>query len=133
MKYVRGSTLLRLSSETIRTVPRVSWQRLPAANLLVYDGGVSNFFFEFEPKEDIERFLQHAHMGCRAEGHLLASREDLEQISSTFRPAKAPPAELVIPDAGELPAPLRFVPHRPAFEAIRREGRWRGMITCCSC
>jgi len=94
---------------------------------------VSNFFFEFEPEEDIERFLQHAYLGCQAGGRLLACREDLQQILLTLRAGERQPAELAIPAGGELPSPLRFVPQQGAFEAIHREGRWRGMITCCSC
>src|ERR1700733_6517216 len=133
MKYVRGSTLLPFFSEEIRAVPCVPRQRLPSVDLLVYDGGVSDFYFEFEPEEDIERFLQHAHLGCRAGNRLLACREDLQQILVPRGPGERPPVVLAIPPGGELPAPLRFVPQQPAFEAIGHEGRWRGMITCCSC
>src|SRR5947209_31604 len=126
MKYVRGSTLLPLKSRDIRTLPRVPWRQLPTRDLLLYDEGVSNFFFEFEPEEEIDRFLQHAHFGCHAHGGLLACREDLQQIALNIRPGAEPPPELVIPlTSADLPAPLRFVRHQPAFDSLEREGHWR--------
>jgi hypothetical protein len=134
MKYISGSTLLAQTSEDIRSVPRVPWRELPATDLLMYDSGVSDFFFEFDPPEEIDRFLQHAHLGCRAKGSLLACREDLYEIAHSLRLTVDQPPELILPvDGGDLPAPLRFVPHQPAFEGIARDGRWRGRITCCSC
>lgn len=133
MKYVRGSTLLPLGPEAIRSVPRVPWRRLPAADLVLHDEGVSNFFFEFEPEEDIELFLQHAHLGCKDGDGLLASREDLASLAVPLAAVWESPPVLPVPAEGELTAPLRFVSQQAAFEAIRRGGRWRGMITCCSC
>jgi hypothetical protein len=134
MKYVRGSTLLPLTAKAIRATPRVPYRGLPGAELLIYNKGVSDFFFEFEPEEDIERFLLHAHFACRAAGGLLACREDLHALATALDRGTERLPELALPsDGDELVAPLRFVPHRAAFEAIRTEGRWRGRITCCSC
>jgi hypothetical protein len=44
----------------------VPFSELPSRDLLLFDETVSDFFFEFESEQDIERFLQHAHFGGEA-------------------------------------------------------------------
>jgi hypothetical protein len=133
MKYLRDSTLLALESEEFHSLRRVGYRNLPADGLLVYDSGVSNFFFEFDPARDIELFLQHAHFACISSGRLLACQEDLYEVSTLLRKSELPRKRMSVLPVGELPAPLRFVPDLQAFNVIARSGKWQGRLTCCSC
>jgi hypothetical protein len=132
MRYTRDTTLLPLSPAELRLAEKVQFSALPAPDLLLFDEGVSDFFFEFEPEQDIERFLQHAHFACMADGRLLACREDLFSVAAR-QAGRAPPKALVVDLGVELPRPLRFSPVRRGFAAIGGGGDWRGMLTLCSC
>ena len=131
MQYERDTTLLPCTPAELRLAERVPSPELPARNLLLFDRTVSEFWFEFEPEQDIERFLQHSHFGGIAGGRLFACREDLLGVAA--QPLAEPQVSLVADLASELPAPFRFTPDREAFEAIGRGGEFRGRVTMCSC
>src|SRR5947209_15167654 len=100
MRYDRETTLLPCSATDLRVAVRVPFCHLPSDRLLLYDEGVSEFWFEFDPRRDTELFLQHAHFGCMAGGRLLASREDLLGVAALPTAGDLPPA-LLIPPEGE--------------------------------
>jgi hypothetical protein len=131
MRYARDTTLLPCTPADLRLAERVPFPELPARDLLLFDETVSDFFFEFEPEQDIERFLQHAHFGGIVGGRLVACREDLLGVAALT--AGEPVEPLAVDLASELPAPFRFTPDRGAFEAIARGGEYRGRVTVCSC
>jgi hypothetical protein len=131
MRYFRGTTLLPCTPAELGLAERVPFRELPARDLLLFDETVSNFFFEFEPEQDIERFLQHGHFGCIAGGQLVVCREDLLGVAAEA--TAEPPVSLAVDLPSELPAPFRFTPDREALAAIGRGGEYRGRITVCSC
>ncbi|HVK09151.1 MAG TPA: hypothetical protein VM597_10280, partial [Gemmataceae bacterium] len=102
MRYDRETTLLPCSAADLRLAARVPFRDLPDNRLLLYDEGVSEFWFEFDPRRDTELFLQHAHFGCVAGGRLTVCREDLVGVAA--RPAVSLPfPNLVVPPEGEPP------------------------------
>jgi hypothetical protein len=132
MRYIRDVTLLPLSPADLRLAKQVTFHDLPTARLLQFDESVSDYFFEFEPQQDIERFLQHAHFADIVSGRLIACREDLLGVAAIQ--AELPPAASFAVDVGSrLPPPLRFNPIREAWTAILQGGEFRGMVTVCSC
>src|SRR5262245_50707717 len=131
MRYARDVTLLPCTPADLRRAERVPFRELPARDLLLFDATVSEFWFEFEPEQDIGRFLQHAHFGASVGGGLVACREDLLGVAS--QPVREPSVSLVVDLTSELPAPFRFTPDRAAFEAISRGGEFRGRVTLCNC
>jgi hypothetical protein len=134
MAFIREETLLPFASESLRLVPRVPFHQLSSADVLVYGGEASHFFFEFDPEGDIEQFLHHAHFAERANSGLVACGQPLCELVDVFWLNHRPPQEYRLPLPGEQPlAPLRFDVQQNAIEAIGQGGRWRGMITCCSC
>jgi hypothetical protein len=132
MQYTRGLTLLPLTPKELRLAERVPFRSLPTVRLLLFDETVSDFFFEFEPPEDIDRFLQHSHFGGMVDGRLLACREDLAAVAA-IQAGTQPEESLSVGPREDLPLPLRFTPIRKAFEAIGRGGEFRGQVTVCSC
>jgi hypothetical protein len=130
MQYTRNKTLLPRTPAGLRRAARVPYRELPARDLLLFDRTVSSFFFEFEPGQDIERFLQHSHFGGMVGGKLVACREDLLEVAAF---AADEPVPLAVDLVSELPAPLRFTPDRAGFESIGRGGEFRGQVTVCSC
>jgi hypothetical protein len=132
MRYDRMTTLLPCSAAELRLATRAPFLDLPDDRLLLYDEGVSEFWFEFDPRRDTELFLQHAHFGCVAVGRLTACREDLFGVAVRSAVSRPPPV-LVIPPEGEASQPLRFVPERGALVEARRAGEWMGRVTVCSC
>ena len=131
MEFVRNESLLPLSSDEIWRLRQVPCEQLVARELIVYDREVSDFFFEFQPSEDIELFLEHAHFACRQRGEQLISREDLRTILEEHAPAATP--ELRIRDGAEPQAPLKMVLVDGAIAELRGAADWRGMVTCCMC
>jgi hypothetical protein len=131
MQYVRDTTLLPCTPADLRLAERVPFLELPARDLLLFDETVSDFFFEFEPKQDIERFLQHAHFGGICGGRLIACREDLLGVAALT--AGEPLEPLAVDLASALPAPFRFTADRGPFEAIARGDECLGRVTVCSC
>jgi hypothetical protein len=134
MTFIRQETLLPFASEALRLVPRVPFHQLSPADVLLYDEEASHFFFEFDPAGDIEQFVLHAHFAERAKCELVACRQPLCELTDEFWLNQRPPQEYRFPLPGEQPLPpLRFNVQQNAIEAIGQGGRWRGMITCCSC
>jgi hypothetical protein len=131
MKYLRDTSLLPCTPADLRLAELVPVRELPARDLLLFNATVSDFFFEFEPELDIERFLQHARFGCIANGKLLACREDLFGVAALVD--GEPVASLSIHLASELPVPFRFTPEYRAFEAIAQGQEYRGRVTMCNC
>jgi hypothetical protein len=132
MRYVRDVTLLPLSPADLRLAEQVPFRDLPTARLLQFDESVSGYFFEFEPQQDIDRFVQHAHFADIVNGRLIACREDL--LGVTAIQAKLLPAASLAVDVGSsLPPPLRDNPIRDAWTAIYQGGEFRGMVTVSSC
>jgi hypothetical protein len=132
MRYDRETTLLPCSAADLRLAARVPFSDLPTDRLLLYDEGVSEFWFEFDPQRDAELFLQHAHFGCMARGRLLVSREDLLGVAILTVGGSLPPA-LVVPSGGEPPLPLRFEVDRRALTEAGRPDEWVGRVSICSC
>ncbi|HVK15337.1 MAG TPA: hypothetical protein VM533_00220 [Fimbriiglobus sp.] len=132
MRYTRDTTLLPLSPADLRLVEWIPFREMAADGLLLFGESVSDFLFEFEPQEDIERFLQHAHFAGISAGRLVACREDLIGVAA-IQTGTTPHRTLAVRVGSELPKPLRFDPVAQAFAAIRQGGEWRGMITLCSC
>jgi hypothetical protein len=130
-RYVRDTTLLPCTPADLRLAERVPFRELPRRDLLLFDATVSDFFFEFEPEQDIERFLQHAHFGGFTGGRLVACREDL--LAVACQTDEEPPLSLAVDLASELPAPFRFTPDRGAFETLGRGGEYQGRVTVCRC
>ena len=120
------------SAADLRLAVYVPYRDLPDVRLLLYDEGVSEFWFEFDPRRDTELFLQHAHFGCVAGGRLLACREDLLGVVEQPFPGSPLPT-LVVPPVGEPPPPLRFEVDRGALAEAWRGGEWAGRVTVCSC
>lgn len=131
MRFVRDKTLLPCTPADMRFAEYVPFLELPTCDLLLFDETVSDFFFEFEPAQDIERFLQHAHMSCIANGKFIASQEDLLAIAALT--TNEPSETLIVNPATELPAPFRMIPINSAFDAIASGGEFRGQVTVCSC
>jgi hypothetical protein len=132
MRYVRNQTLLPLSPADLQFVEQVPFRDLPSARLLQFDESVSDYFFEFEPEQDIERFLQHARFADVVRGRLLACREDLLGVVA-IQAKLLPSVSLVVDVASDLPPPFRFNPMLDAWDAISRGGEFRGMVTVCRC
>lgn len=131
MRYRRNTNLLPVTPAELRLAERVPFHNLKTADLLLYDETVSNFFFEFEPQEDIERFLQHAHFAGVAGGRFIACREDLFGVAARAESRTAQPLHVNV--GTELPLPLRFVPIPNALVAACRDDEFRGMVTICRC
>jgi hypothetical protein len=132
MPYIRGVTLFPLSPTDLRLAQQVPFRDLPNARLLQFDESVSDYFFEFEPQQDIERFLQHAHFADIVGGRLIACREDLLAVAA-IQAELLPAALLTVHVGSRLPAPLRFNPVRDAWTAISQGDEYRGRVTVCSC
>jgi hypothetical protein len=133
MRYTRlDSTLLPVSPTELRLAERVPFRDLRIDRLLFFDASVSDFYFEFEPQEDVDRFLQHAHFGGMLAGRLVACREDLCGVAALQANAELPPTLTVSPEA-ELPKPLKFALVPEFLAAIQEGGEWRGRLTVCSC
>lgn len=132
MRYTRDTTLLPVSPAELRLAERVLFRDLDTDRLLLFDNSVSDFYFEFEPQADIDRFLQHAHFAGMSAGRLVACREDMYGVAA-LQATAALPRKLAVDLAAGLPPPLRFTPVRESFAAIQRGGDWRGMLTLCSC
>ena len=132
MQYIRDMTLLPMTPSELHLAERVPFCELPDARLLLFDETVSDFFFEFEPQSDIERFLQHAHFACIDGGRLIACRDDLLGVADVQR-RSLPSASVAIDLERELPQPFRFSPLRESFKTIRLAGDFQGQLTVCSC
>lgn len=132
MRYDRETTLRPCSAAELGLAARVPFLELPAGRLLLYDEGVSEFWFEFDPRRDTELFLQHAHFGCVAGGRLLVCREDLLGVAALPAVGPPPPA-LAVPPEGQPSLPLRFEVERGALSEARRAGEWVGRVSVCSC
>ena len=132
MQYIRDMTLLPVMPSELHLAERVPFRELPDARLLLFDETVSDFFFEFEPQSDIERFLQHAHFACIHAGRLIACHEDLLGVA-TAQPVSPPPESVTLDPERELPLPLRFSPIIASFAAIRQGGEFQGQLTVCNC
>jgi hypothetical protein len=111
---------------------RVPFRDLPGDRLLIYDEGVSGFEFEYQPRQDVELFLQHARFAGISAGRLLVCQEDLFGVAAQQPVLESPPVLVVDPETA-LPPPLRSNPVARAFAEIGRESEWRGMLTLCSC
>jgi hypothetical protein len=132
MRYIRDVTLLPLSPADLRLAEQVPFRDLPTSRLLQFDESVSDYFFEFEPQQDIERFLQHAHFADIVNGRLIACREDLLGVAA-IQAESMSAASLTVDVDSRLPPPLHFNPVRDAWTAISQGGEFRGMVTVCSC
>src|SRR5262245_45467955 len=132
MRYIRDVTLLPLSPGDLRLAEQVPFRDLPSARLLQFDESVSDYFFEFEPQQDIELFLQHAHFADVVGGRLIACREDLLEVAG-LQPDVPPSVSLAIDVGSGLPPPFRSHAVRDAWTDISRGGEFRGRVTVCSC
>jgi hypothetical protein len=132
MRYTRGTTLLPFSPTELRRTERVPFHDLPSDRLLIYDESVSDFDFEYQPQQDIELFLQHAHFAGISAGRLVACQEDLFGVAAQQPLLESPPVLVVDPET-VLPPPLEYNPVARAFAEIGRESEWRGLLTLCSC
>jgi hypothetical protein len=119
MRYDLETSLLPASVAEGERAVRVPFDALPDRGLLLFDEGVSDFWFELNPRRDAELFLRNAHFGCMAGGVLTIGYESLFEVMAL--PATGPPPPiLTIPPEGEPPLPLRFVPLRAALVEARR-------------
>jgi hypothetical protein len=67
MRYDLETSLLPASVAEGERAVRVPFDALPDRGLLLFDEGVSDFWFELNPRRDAELFLRNAHFGCMGE------------------------------------------------------------------
>jgi hypothetical protein len=132
MRYALGTSLLPVTPAELLLAERVPFCELPDNHLLLFDETVSEFFFEFEPQLDIERFLQHGHFGTIHRGKLIACCEDLFEMAAIQR-GTLPSKRVIVDFDSTLPMLLRFAPLRESLATIRNGGEFRGQLTVCNC
>ena len=130
MGYNRKKFLLPCSATELQSGSHVAIRDLPSCGLILYNETVSNFFFEFDPQQDIELFLRHAYFGERIAGQLFVSNENLLEVADL--PVSV--AHLVGQSTTDDQwLPPRFDPCSESLAEAQSTDEWMGQISICSC
>jgi hypothetical protein len=106
---------------------------------LVYDNSISNYFFEFEPETDINRFIEHAFVvQLFPKTGKISFKEGYNKSLFILLPEKAE----LLADAIKQFKKQSFKDEQDFFNdefnedalsLLQKSGSFKGQITCCSC
>ena len=135
---------LRSERETIVDYPSVKDYRIDerfARIFLAFDGSLSNFYFEFEPGNDIDTFIHNSYLT-----HFFPKTGKVKLIDHLADPlVKLLPAKpldtATIPAIGKAGFSEQLDAHHvfvnkldeQAVSNLLRKGSYKGQISCCEC
>jgi hypothetical protein len=124
------SAMLRLTGEQFRqlaTTGETITGFAPAKNypvtegfsklFLAFDGSLSNYFFEFDPKADIDIFIKNSYLT-----NFFPKSGKINLIKDLDKPL-----------IDLLPGKRDEITGLPVFELLTSSGNFKGQISCCDC
>jgi hypothetical protein len=126
MRYDRDTTLVPSLAADLRLAARVPYHDLPAGRLLLYDEGVSEFWFEFDPRR-VEH-VRGVNVGPRGDDYhvALSGQSFCTDPAAEVRDVSARP--LWVPLIGQ---PIEYVYRGKGKQVLEVRGG-TAAVYCCS-